>query len=164
MKTMNELSALANNSVVYAGVLEKYQIKGADQNGIKYQHYKLTEYQNMLYKRALLGLKLFTKDEKKKMHWEKKKRIERVSNKAQTSINLFKQERVNELCRGIQQQYFPDNVAMGSLLSNPGIGIDPDFINTLDLRSLGITRKHVIGKFIKEGILPNNFYHLKEVA
>jgi hypothetical protein len=164
MKTLNQLSALANNSVVYKGVLEKYQMKGADQNGIKYQHYKLTNYQNMLYKRALVGLKIYSKDEKKKMHWEKKKRIERVSKKAQTSINLFKQERVNELCMSIQQAYFPNNVAIGSLLSGQHIGLDPEFINNLDLKSLGITRKHIIGKFIKEGILPNNFYHLKEVA
>jgi hypothetical protein len=164
MKTLNTLSALANNSVVYQGVLEKYQIIGSDQNGIKYQNYRLTDYQNMLYKRALLGLKLYSRDEKKKMHWEKRKRIEKVSKRAQISINLFKQERVNELCMSIQQQYFPNNIAMGSLLSSSVIGLDPEFINTLDLRSLGITRKHVIGKFIKEGILPNNFYHLKEVA
>ena len=155
MKKLNNLSQLANNSIVYIGVLEKYQLEGSDKNGIKYQHYKLTEYQNALYKRALLGLKMYTKEDKKKMHWEKKKRIARVSKKAQISINLFKQERVNELCKVI---------LVGCTLSSDYIGTDPEFINTLDLRSLGITRKHVIGKFIKEGILPNNFYHLKEIT
>jgi hypothetical protein len=164
MKKLNTLGALANNSVVYVGVLEKYQLQGTDKNGVKYQHYKLTEYQNMLYKRALLGLKMYNKEQKKKMHWEKRKRIERVSKRAQTSINMFKQERVNELCRSIQSQLFPNNILIGYTLSSNEIGLDPEFINTLDLRSLGITRKHIIGKFIKEGILPNNFYHLKEVA
>tara|TARA_R110002126_G_scaffold102802_1_gene235084 strand:+ start:5022 stop:5516 length:495 start_codon:yes stop_codon:yes gene_type:complete len=164
MKKLNNLSQLANNSIVYIGVLEKYQLEGSDKNGIKYQHYKLTEYQNALYKRALLGLKMYTKEDKKKMHWEKKKRIARVSKKAQISINLFKQERVNELCKVIQKKLFHNNILVGCTLSSDYIGTDPEFINTLDLRSLGITRKHVIGKFIKEGILPNNFYHLKEIT
>ena len=170
MKTLNALdelknvSILKNNSVTYQGVLNKYQLHGADQNGIKYQHLKLTDYQILLYKRALLGLKMYTQQEIKKMHWEKKKRIERVSKRAQNSLNVFKQERVNELCKIIQMQLFPNNSNAEYLLSDKEIGIDSEFINTLDLRSLGITRKHVIGKFIMDGILPNNFYNLKEAA
>ena len=164
MKTLNTLSELKSNSVVYQGVLDKYQLHGADQNGIKYQRLKLTEYQVLLYKRALLGLKMYTKEERKKMHWEKRKRIERVSKRAQESLNLFKQERVNELCKSIQLQLFPNSAAAEYLLSSEEIGVDSEFINTLDLRSLGINRKHVIGKFVNEGILPKNFYHLKEAA
>ena len=169
MKKLNcleDLSTLDNNSIAYCGVLDKYQIHGADENGIKYQHYKLTDYQNLLYKRALNGLNMYTKEEKKKMHWEKKKRIQKVSKRAQESVNLFKQERVNEICDDIYRVLYPFGASKGMqfFLCSEKVGTDPEFINTLELKDLGITKKHVIGKFIQEGILPKDFYELKEIA
>jgi len=159
--------ALPNNSPNYKGLLPKYQLLGKSVNGKKYQHIKqLNAYQTLLYKRALYGLNMYTPEEQKAMHWERKRRISRVSIKAQKSINLFKQECVNNVCDAIYKGMYPDGASEGmqALLCSEKMPAHPKFINTLDLKTLGITKECIIDRFINEGILPKNFYELTKAA
>lgn len=161
LRSLEELSPLRNNSVEYQGELDNYQNDGS--RG-KYQQLRLTPYQNLLYKRALYGLSEYSEKEVKKMHWEKKKRIQKINQKAQSSINLFKQETVNKLCNAIYDACFKGNSIARLLLSDQEVKTDSRYINTLDLKDLGITKKDIIDRFICEGILPKDFYELKEAV
>jgi hypothetical protein len=40
--------------------------------------------------------------------------------------------------------------------------VDVEYVNNLSFKDLGIKRVDIIRKFIKEGILPNNFYDIKD--
>lgn len=160
VNSLQELS-LINNSLEYQGKLQEYQ---TGSSRCKYQQLRLTPYQNLLYKRALYGLSEYSEKELKKMHWEKKRRIQRINQRAQSSINLFKQETVNKLCNTIYEAYFKGNETAKLLLSTEEVDTDSRYINTLDLKSLGISKKDIIDRFIDEGILPINFYELKEAV
>lgn len=169
VNSMQELGALLNNSPEYKGKLKDYQSKGAVEKlknmSLKKQLH-LTPYQNLLYKRAVFGLSMYSEKELKKMHWEKKRRVKKVHRRAQESINLYKQERVNQMCEALYNKFFKRKHRDGvkRVFCSDVIGTDPKFINTLDLKSLGITKRHIIDRFIDEGILPNDFYELKEAV
>lgn len=161
INSIEELGTLLNNSPDYKGKIPKYQTKGRK----KYQTViNLNPYQTLLYKRALYGLKMYSAEEQNKMHWEKKKRIQRVSIKTQISINLLKQELVNQGCKTIFEEFFPNSELAKNVLSDTKITTDSRFINTLDLKSLGITKEIIIDRLIKAEILPKNFYKLKKAA
>ena len=53
---------------------------------IQFEKDPFNSYQNFLYKRALFGLSVYQKDELEKMHWDKKRRIEKVHQRAQKSV------------------------------------------------------------------------------
>ena len=56
-------------------------------------HYqKLNPRQHFMFKRVLHGLRLYTKDEIEKMHWDKKRRIIKVWKRSQDVINRWKQK------------------------------------------------------------------------
>ena len=56
-----------------------------------------SQQQNLLYKRAMFGLNIYSKEEIQQMHWQKRKRIKKVQIRAQKELNLWKQELVNNL-------------------------------------------------------------------
>jgi len=168
MKTLNslkDLKVLKNNSVEYKGKLADYQQKGNTMTKkTVYEEPKFTDYQNLLYKRALYGLNMYTQKEIKDMHWEKRKRISRVNRRAQRSLNLFKQECTNLLCDKFYHTLFPNSILAKNVFSLEKSATDPKIINTLDLDNLGIKKEHVIKRFVKEGILPKDFYELKQAV
>jgi hypothetical protein len=167
LTSFKDLKILKNNSAEYKGDLPSYQQLGVKPNSKRYvniNQHRFTPYQNLLYKRAINGLNMYTRAELNDMHWEKKRRITRVSKKAQTSLNLFKQERVNVLCDSLFNNVIPRSKLGKDFLSLDKSVTDPGFINTLELEFLGITKDHIINRFVKEGILPKNFYNLKKSA
>jgi len=171
MNSLQELEVLHNNMPQYEGALPEYQLDGSNQNGKRYVDYlqeDFTAYQNLLYKRALYGLQYYDKKDLKKMHWEKKRRIKRVNKRAQDSINIFKQERVNSLCDLMYKSMFAtgkDTQGVAKyFFSTEVIDTDIEFINTLDLKVLGITKGHIVERFVTEGILPKDFYEVKEAV
>lgn len=145
---------LVNNSVEYKGKMQSYQTG----------QLRLNNYQNQLFKRALYGLSFYTKEEVLQMPKQKRKRISRVNKRAQICLNVMKQERTNALCRHIctTKLFFKEN--SGALFFEKDVEIDPNFINTLEFKDLGIKKVHMISRFIKEGILPKDFYNLKEAV
>jgi hypothetical protein len=170
MKTLNsleELEVLKNNSIQYKGELPNYQQNGSKQDRKKhkgYEQHKFTAYQNLIYKRALFGLKMYSKNELNKMRWKERQKIKYINRKAQKSLNLFKQERVNIMCDNLYRSVFPNSKLARDAFSLEKSITNPKIINKLDLKSLRISKEDVILRFVKEGILPKNFYELKKAA
>lgn len=167
MKTLNSLEdlvVLKNNSTQYKGKLPNYQQKGSKQKHTHYEQHKFTAYQNLLYKRALFGLNMYSKKEIKSLHWKERGKIKRINRRAQKCVNLFKQERVNTMCDKLYKAVFPDSKLAKDIFSLENSNTDPKIINKLDLKFLKINKEDVIKRFVQEGILPKNFYELKKAA
>jgi len=150
----------------YQGKLEEFQLKGSNHKGKRYTNYEVehfNEYQNFLYKRAVIGLKIYSPEELSSMEDKKKKRIRKIHNRTQRVINIYKQEVVNRLTNNIFIKLFP-NSPITKALTEDLCYTDPEFVNTLDMKALGITKRNIIDKLIESNILPKNFYELKSVT
>lgn len=147
-KDFKDLAKLNNNSINYSGKLKNYQLYEVD---------KFNKYQNFLYKRALYGLSMFEEKEIKQMHWQKRKRIIKVHKKAQNALNLYKQEKTNRYTKEFFKLFYKSKLCK-ELLED---FIDPDYINDLDFKSLKISKEDIIKIFIKNSVLPKNFYKLE---
>lgn len=159
LKDLSQLSSI--NSKEYKGQLTEYQQKGNTSSKKRVSRYEVDKYsqvQNHLYKRALYGLKMFSAEELTLMHKDKRKRITKVHKRAQRSLNIMKQERVNQITNRIFDMFFPKTNITKSLLELESL-TDPKFRNTLELKGLGITKDHMIERFIGEGILPKDFHN-----
>jgi hypothetical protein len=154
-----------NNKYEYSGKLEQYQLEGSKHKGKRYASYELdtlNQYQNFLYKRAMYGLRMYTDQEIATMGAKNKQRIISIQQKTQRVLNLYKQEVVNKLSNNIFQRLFPKSPITTALVGEFTF-TDSGFINTIDFKTLGITKELIINKLIKENILPNNFYELKNI-
>jgi hypothetical protein len=154
-----------NNNYEYSGKLEQYQLEGSKYKGKRYASYEidtLNQYQNFLYKRAMYGLKMYTDKEIATMGAKNKQRIISIQQKTQRILNLYKQEVVNKLSNNIFTRLFPNSPITNALVGELTF-TDSGYINTIDFKSLGITKELIINKLIKENILPSNFYELKNI-
>jgi len=148
----------------YRGKLSDYHINGHAKK-INYSNTNFNVYQNFLYNRVMYGLAVFSKEELEQMHWEKKKRVKKVHVRTKTTLNIWKQEIAN----GVFQKFFRPQFAN----SNSEFGkefidlyqneVDPELETPISFAQLGITKKQIISKLIKENILPKNFHQLKPV-
>tara|TARA_R110000823_G_scaffold242133_2_gene366679 strand:- start:2441 stop:2917 length:477 start_codon:yes stop_codon:yes gene_type:complete len=120
---------------------------------------KLNPQQHYLFKRVLHGLKMYTKDEIDRMHWDKKRRVIKVWKRSQDVINKWK-----------QWVAYTDSKKIFSIFTNSKLGKElyempfeymPDFKNKLTLKECGIEYEHLIIKFITEGLLPKNYFNIK---
>lgn len=159
---LTDLSQLSTiNSKEYKGKLSNYQQKGNTSSKKRVTRYEIDKYcqvQNHLYKRALYGLNMFSAEELTLMHKDKKKRINKVHRRAQKSLNIMKQEKVNQITNRIFDIFFPKTNITKSLLGLENF-TDSKFRNTLELKGLGITKDKMIERFIGEGILPKDFHN-----
>ena len=150
--------------IMYKGNHSEYQTSG---NRFKEKRYALIEYtalnsmQTFLYNRALFGLSVYTQEEIKEMHWEKRKRILKVHKRAQTTLNIWKQQVTNVLSSKIISTLFPKS-ALAQAFVDTTDDVDSEYINRLSFKELGISKKNVIDKLIADGVLPINFYQLKQ--
>jgi len=119
-------------------------------------------HQNFLYNRALYGLSIYAPEEIKEMPVEKKKRIVRIHKKAQTVINLWKQEIVNAAANRFFTNIFPDMEITHTLVNYYGIEGDPEHVNNLSFKMLKISKQEVVNKLIEKKVLPKNFNQLKQ--
>lgn len=150
----------------YTGKLEDFQLHGAQVNGKKYISYEagpFNEYQNFLYKRALMGLKIYSPEELSSMKEDKKARIKKIYSKTQKVLNVYKQEVVNRLTNNIFTKLFPTSPVTQALV-NELTFTDSDFVNTLNFKVLNISKSDIIEQLINNRILPKNFYELKGVS
>ena len=162
MKNKNKLE----DKYQYKGSLEEFQQQGSSFKGERYMDYEVdpySQYQNFLYKRILYGLSIYSKEEVEVMPEKKRARILKNQRRGQKTLNLYKQEIVNKITNNFFQKYFPESPITKALTGEFNT-TDEDFINKLDLKSLGITKKHVIDRFIEAKLLPNNFYELTGIT
>ena len=154
VQTFKSLQALG-------GAIEShYSLQGTTQ-----QRYSLGDntpryspYQNFLYQRALYGLQVYSKEELRMMNKEKRKRIERVHKRTQTTLNLWKQSKLIAFGRSIFGIFHRSTLAHDiiAMYNEP----DPDFTCSISFKELGIGKEDVINKLLETGLLPKNFYLL----
>jgi hypothetical protein len=128
----------------------------------QYEQDPFNGHQNFLYNRALYGLSIYAPEEIKEMPVEKKKRIVRIHKKAQTVINLWKQEIVNAAANRFFTNIFPDMEITHTLVNYYGIEGDPEHVNNLSFKMLKISKQEVVNKLIEKKVLPKNFNQLKQ--
>jgi len=144
----------------YYGLLEEYQLHPPSIiNNLSYN--KLNSYQHFLFKRVLHGLNVYTKEEIETLHWDKKRRISKVWRRSQREINAWKQTICNRRINDFFRRTFHGPTAE-YIISVPEDEILEDYNNTLSLKDLGITYEDVILRFMSKGLLPKNFFTLKE--
>ena len=120
---------------------------------------KLNPRQHFMFKRVLHGLKMYTREEVDKMHWDKKRRIIKVWKRSQDVINKWKQL----ICYNNSQKIFAifKTSKLGKAFYEMPFTYMPDYYNKLTLKECGIEYEHLIVKFISEGLLPKNFLSIK---
>ena len=161
-KSQNNLSK-RNSRYSYVGSLEEYQLYGNSHKGKRYSQFEqdpYNKYQNFLYKRAMFGLKMYTPEEIKVMHWQKRKRIKKVHKRAQDAINIWKQELCNQYTNSFFQSLFPKSPVTKDLLE--ATSVDVEFKNTLSFKDLKVSKRDIIDKLTQQGVLPSNFLTLQE--
>jgi hypothetical protein len=147
--------------VVYSGRLSDYQLYGKKiERFVEYEKDEFNDYQNFLYKRALFGLSVYSKEEISIMHWDKKKRILKVHSRTQSVLNLWKQEIINSTVNKIFSTLFHHSSFVKDMIENFGTDTDPTYISKVNFKDLGIDKRQIVVKLIQEKILPVNFYEL----
>lgn len=148
--------------VVYTGNLSEYQTKGNRyvKHNIQYERDMFNQYQNFLYKRALFGLSVYSPEELEKMHWDKKKRIQKVHERAQLTLNIWKQLRTHDLLSDFLCKVFHHSSLAKDFREKFANEVDPNYISPVEFKSLGISKQDIVEKLIQEKILPGNFYQL----
>jgi sensor histidine kinase regulating citrate/malate metabolism len=96
------------------------------------------------------------------MHWDKKRRIEKVHERAQKVLNLWKQEMSNQWLGTLLSTVFHHSSFVKELNEKFGEEVDDQYISKIDFKSMGISKSQVVDKLISEKILPNNFYQLTD--
>jgi hypothetical protein len=91
---------------------------------------------------------------------KKKQRIINVYKRAQVTLNKFKQQVTIKYSNAIFETLFPNSPITQFLLADTET--DEKFKNTLTFKDLGIEKQDIIAIFIAEGILPKNFFDLKD--
>jgi len=162
MKKQRQEERSSVRGVEYNGMMSEYQLTGNTLNGKKVGltvHNSLNNYQNFLYNRVMFGLSVYSQEEIRDMHWEKRKRIVKVQKRAKEVLNVWKQQIANVMTMRFFERVFPKTEFTAYFIETVN-DVDPKFNGTLDLKLLGITKKDIVNKLITEGILPNNFYQL----
>lgn len=118
----------------------------------------LSEYQNFIFKRAMYGLKMYSDEEIKAMHWQKRKRIKKVHARTQSILNEWKQSLIVNLTNVIfglfhKSVFAQDLIELYSATDN-------EFTCNISFKDLGLTKTDVIEKMLAEGLLPYNFKEL----
>lgn len=157
-KQINKLK-LREERYKYYGIYEEYSSIRDKVQVIDYT--KLNPYQHFLFKRVLHGLNMYTKDEISKMHRDKKRRIIKVWKRGQAVLNKWKQIISNKKINYYLYKTFGNNRNVKALLEVSDTEYLPDHICKVSLKDLGIKYEDVILMFIKEQLLPKNFFDLK---
>lgn len=149
--------------VVYKGKMQSYQLYGnpGRKQQMVYEKDEFNMQQNFLYKRVLFGLSVYSPEELAKMHWDKKKRIQKVHERAQNVLNIWKHQLTNQWTADLLGNLFWNSSFVKEYSEKFVNDIDPTYISNLEFKSLGVTKKEVINKLIDEKVLPYNFYQLK---
>lgn len=137
---------------------------------MRYDTDGLNQYQNFLYNRAINGLAAYDQNQIKRMKPATVKEIQKIHNKTQYCLNIWKQQITNELSTKILDKIWPcskedegkySRKLKKELIDSTRNFVDPKKKNKLSFRDLGIKKTDIVKKLIAEKILPSNFYELK---
>jgi hypothetical protein len=161
MKTSHKITKIENrkDKHAYEGKFKDFQTFGSSFKGkpvySQCEQDPYSEYQNFLYKRAMFGMKMYTPEEIKTMHPQKRERVAKVHKRAQHELNVWKQEKVIAFTNKIMSVFTRSSIAkdMVNLYSKP----DPTFVSKMSFKDLGVSKEDVITHLLKKKILPNDF-------
>jgi hypothetical protein len=105
--------------------------------------------QNELYNRLLYGIKAYTPEEWYALNSNIKNKVIRRYKKAQTLLNIYKQERLNDLTQPF--------LGLFKNIKDYPKETDSKFFCTLSFKDLGIDKKDIVSLFISNKMLPPNF-------
>lgn len=141
--------------------MDKIKLKPVKANRSIYERDAFNMYQNFLYKRAMFGLGVYAKEELLTMNADKKKRIQKVHSRCQHIINIWKQQMCNEFTNKLLESLFPKRELAQLFFVKNKNTTDAGFMNTLNFKDMGVSKKQVVDKLILEGVLPKDFYSLR---
>lgn len=124
-------------------------------------NYTLNKTQNFYYKRAILGLRIYTPEQLGMITKEKKDRIKRVNKKAQSVIQVLRYQKLVQTSNDTLNTFFSKGNLYTQLMSESVTFISPDLRVTLDDQQLGITKDDILSVLLESGVLGPNFLNLK---
>lgn len=164
MNTQNNIKKIATREErnTYQGVYKDFQAFGNSYKGKRHTEYETPKYnpfQNFLYKRAINGLKMYEPKEIKRMHPKKKKRILTTHKRTQRVINILKQNRIIEMTNEWFGLFKNSSTASSliDLYSEP----QSDFVSSISLKDVNLSKDIIIDKLIEEKILPEAFHSIE---
>ena len=150
---------LKERRYMYLGLLSEYQLYVKDPvQEIIYT--RLNPYQHLLFKRVLHGTNAYSEQQLQKMHWDKKRRIKRVWQRAQKELNAWKQQICNKASNEVFKIFERSQLAK-DILAIPIEETDEKYRNTMSLKDVGLQYEDVILFFMGKGLLPSNYLSLK---
>lgn len=164
MKLSQKIEKIANRTskTTYEGKFKDFQSMGQsfkENEPSIVKEDSFNKVQNHLYKRAMFGLKVYTKAELDSMHWEKKERVKKVHKKTQQELNDWKQQKIIDLTNNVFQVFKKSLVAKAIVEDHS----DPvaKFTSRTSFKVLKINKRAIIKRLRKKGLLPSNFETLK---
>jgi hypothetical protein len=124
-------------------------------------NYTLNKTQNFYYKRAILGLRVYTPEQLGMITKEKKERIKRVHKKAQSVLQVLRYQKLVQTSNDTLNTFFSRGNIYTQLMSESVTFISPDLRVTLDDQQLGITKDDILSVLLESGVLGPNFLNLK---
>jgi len=154
-----ELLKKREERYMFYGIYEEYTKTRELVQVIDYT--KLNPHQHFLFKRVLHGLNMYTKQEVNTMHRDKKRRIIKVWKRGQAVINKWKQIISNKKINHYLYKTFGENENAKALLEISETDYLPDYTSRVSLKDLGVRYEDLILMFMREKLLPNNYFELK---
>lgn len=124
-------------------------------------NYTLNKTQNFYYKRAILGLRVYTPEQLSMITKEKKDRIKRVHKKAQSVLQVLRYQKLVQTSNDTLNMFFSRGNVYTQLMSESVTFISPDLRVTLDDKQLGLTKNDILSALLESGVLGPNFLNLK---
>ena len=124
-------------------------------------NYTLNKTQNFYYKRAILGLRVYTPEQLGMITKEKKDRIKRVHKKAQSVLQVLRYQKLVKTSNDTLNMFFSRGNVYNQLIGESVTFISPDLRVTLDDKQLGLTKNDILSALLESGVLGPNFLNLK---
>lgn len=124
-------------------------------------NYTLNKTQNFYYKRAILGLRVYTPEQLSMITKEKKDRIKRVHKKAQSVLQVLRYQKLVQTSNDTLNMFFSRGNTYTQLMNESVTFISPDLRVTLDDKQLGLTKNDILSALLESGVLGPNFLNLK---
>jgi hypothetical protein len=121
----------------------------------------LNKTQTFYYKRAILGLRIYTPEQIGLMTKEKKDRIRKVSKKANLIIQTLRYQKLVEKSNDVLNLFFSRGNVYDQLQSERVIFTQPDLRVALDDKLLEVTKDDIVTALLESGVLGPNFLNLK---
>lgn len=123
--------------------------------------FTLNKTQTFYYKRAILGLRIYTPEQIGLMTKEKKDRIRKVSKKANLIIQTLRYQKLVEKSNDVLNLFFSRGNVYDQLQSERVIFTQPDLRVALDDKLLEVTKDDIVAALLESGVLGPNFLNLK---